>query len=374
MLYLALEPRSGKTPISLNIIQNTYADAKVLFVTTKSAIDGIHKVYEDFEFTLDVYVINYESLHKIKDTYTHIIIDEAHKNISKFPKPSKSHKELKRLISNDTRVIWLSGTTHIESSSQLYHQLSLSPFHSFNKYKDFYSWFYPEEHYKVKRKCGGYGIPATKNIGYGKEATDYSNTVDFSDQFNPIMIKYVMDEVIRPKIVIKHTQMTTRQSRLYHEMKSTGVTINPASIAANGAGRLSKLQQIAGGSLITDEGIYIMSDAKAKLIKQDHPNVPIFYKYVGEQVIMQGLGVDQSLLYQIDSKNTGLDLSQYDSMVIYSLTFSGANWSQVLARLINTERTTPATIYVYLVDDTIDKEIYERVSTKRDMNSQFLRS
>ncbi len=375
MLYLALEMRSGKTPISLDVIKNTDPEAGVLFVTTKSAIDGIRQAYEDFGFTMNIKVINYQSLHKIHEdaVYTHIIIDEAHKNISSFPRPSKSWKQLKKLIKEDTKIIYLSGTTHIESSSQLFHQLSLSPFHSFSQYRGFYEWFNPKGHYKDSRLTGGYGIPGTRFIGYGKEAADYSHTHNFESKFKPIMIKHVMDnEEIKPHIEIVWTVMKVEQKMLYHQMKTTGVTGNPFSIAANAAGRMSKCQQIASGTLIGEDDTYILSQDKAYSISRDHPNVPVFYKYKAEYDILSE-HIDESLLYQIDSQNTGLDLSQYDSMVIYSLTYSGANWSQVLARLTNTERTTKPTVYVYLVEGTLDKDIYETVSNKRDANTKFLK-
>ena len=374
MLYLALAPRSGKTPISLNIVAEIYPDAKILFITTKSAMTGINQVIQDFGFKLDIYIINYESLHKVEGKYDIFIIDEAHKNISKFPKPSKSWSILKELISDTGKVIFLSGTTHIESSSQLFHQLALSPYHSFSKYRNFYEWFNSKEHYKRPGLYGGYGIPAVKQIGYGKETADYSNTVNFENKFKPMMIKYALDdEDILPDIVIKYTQMSHEQSKLYNEMKSTGVTKKPFSIATNAAGRLSKLQQIANGTLIGEDASYTISTDKAELIADTHTNVPIFYKYK-EEYEMLCKYIDKDLLYQIDSQNTGLDLSIYDEMVIYSLTFSGANFSQVLARITNTERKSKPIIYIYLTEGTLDKEIYERVSHKKDMNEQFIRS
>ena len=142
MLYLALFPRTGKTPITLEIIKRTYAaDVAVLFVTTKSAIPGIYKVIDEFGYEdMKIHVVNYESLHKVNYVYDVIVLDEAHAKISKFPKPSKSYKELKRLIDGKTDIIYLSGTPKIESNSKLFHQLSLCPNHPWRRYKSFYEW------------------------------------------------------------------------------------------------------------------------------------------------------------------------------------------------------------------------------------------
>lgn len=76
IVYFAIEPRCGKTIISLETCRK-YGAKKVLFVTKKKAIssiesDSLH--YPD----LDVTVINYESVLKKVGIYDIIICDEAH--------------------------------------------------------------------------------------------------------------------------------------------------------------------------------------------------------------------------------------------------------------------------------------------------------
>ncbi len=137
MVYLALRPRFGKTPIALSLIDNT-----CLFVTTKAAIPGIEKV-RDAMGVHDLTISTYGSIHKHIGVYEYLILDEAHSNISSYPKASKSREKLDMILEKNPKikVIWLSGTPSIESSSKLFHQLNVCARHSFSKFKDFYEWF-----------------------------------------------------------------------------------------------------------------------------------------------------------------------------------------------------------------------------------------
>ena len=77
-LYLAMEVRTGKTLTSLGICQNLYIN-KVLFITKKKAISSIENDYELLNPNFELQVINYESLHKIKQTGWDVVVcDEAH--------------------------------------------------------------------------------------------------------------------------------------------------------------------------------------------------------------------------------------------------------------------------------------------------------
>ena len=84
--YLWGEVRSGKTGTALNVAKLLRAK-NTLIITKKKAISDIEKQHQDFGFTFNLWVINYESLHKIDNDFDFVIIDEAH-SISAYPKPS----------------------------------------------------------------------------------------------------------------------------------------------------------------------------------------------------------------------------------------------------------------------------------------------
>jgi len=370
MVYLALRPRFGKSLIAANLINDNS-----LFVTVKSAIEGVEKVLSAFNINCDV--INYESLHKVKTKkYDYLILDEANKNISRFPKMSKSRKELERFIHSDIKIIWLSGTPSIESNAQLFHQLSISPRHSFRKYKNFYEWFFGSNHYKNNAKgLPGYGIEGIfKYTGGPRPVQDYSQIKPFSHKFKPIMITKAIEAAIRTQI--RYLEAPDFISEYISSVMTSGVFTTPDGtfIADGGAAKLSKAHQLSGGTCISDlgDGI-ILSDFKAAHIaKQGHKNCCVFYKYIKEKELLSRFFPEKDL-YQVDSNCLGIDLSHYDEMIIYSLTWSGQNFHQVKQRLVNVNRKTEPVIYIYLTTSGPDKKIYEAVSLKEDFNTKFLK-
>ena len=72
------------------------------------------------DLLFNLWVINYESLHKIDNDFDFVIIDETH-SILPYPKPSLRTKLIKEKFSNK-RILLMSGTPAIESYSQWFHQ------------------------------------------------------------------------------------------------------------------------------------------------------------------------------------------------------------------------------------------------------------
>lgn len=77
IVYLAMEVRTGKTLTALETAK-LFGSKKVLFVTKKKAIKSILKDYTDFNYTFELEVINYESVHKVTGQFDIVIIDESH--------------------------------------------------------------------------------------------------------------------------------------------------------------------------------------------------------------------------------------------------------------------------------------------------------
>ena len=376
MCYLACRPRYGKSLIAMRLAE--LYGGRILFATPKSAIPGLKKVQNAMGINQDITVSTYGSLHKIKqEHYDMIFLDEAHSNISSYPKMSKSREKLEPLVGPKTIVIWMSGSPAIESSSKLFHQLSLSPRHSFRKFGSFHEWFNPKGHYADPHKGGGYGIYGeTKYTGSSRPAINYDNTYDFSDKFNPIMIRRSEEEQL-VDVIVRYYPPTNLVHAGMHEIKTKNIfeAADTVFISDGGASKLSKQHQLSGGTCIDVKGDGILLDyGKAQELARNHKdkNCCIFYKYVAEKELLS-LYFDTKDLFQIDSNCTGIDLSHYDEMAIYSLTWSGSTYTQVLSRLVNTERDTIPNIYIYLTIGGPDEKIYAAVSNKKDMNEKFLR-
>jgi superfamily II DNA or RNA helicase len=114
--YLALEVRTGKTITSLAAAYK-FGAQKVLFCTKKKAIDDIIEQAKNMGYDMEIYITNFEQLHKVEYGWDVVIVDEAH-GLGAFPRPSKRAKELKRICAA-TPIIFLSGTPTPESYSQI---------------------------------------------------------------------------------------------------------------------------------------------------------------------------------------------------------------------------------------------------------------
>jgi len=154
-VYLAMEVRTGKTLTSLSICDNLEDVNNVLFITKKKAIKTITEDSDKICPSYALFVINYESLHKLPDVkWDVIVIDEAH-GMGAFPKPSGRALAVKSLIiKNNARVILLSGTPTPESYSQMFHQVYGITKNPFNAYSTFYK--FAKDYVNVKqRKING---------------------------------------------------------------------------------------------------------------------------------------------------------------------------------------------------------------------------
>jgi len=169
---LSLPERSGKTLIAIDSISKIGFKSP-LWVTKKNAIPSIKedlKMYGVDNFT----VVNYEMLHKVISNHDIIICDEFH-TISAFPKPSVRAKQLQKF--RGSVFIYISATPASESASQWFMPLSLSSYHDFGYYKNFYDW--ARSYVNVtKKRVGSFFV------------NDYTNAINelVMNKVNPFII------------------------------------------------------------------------------------------------------------------------------------------------------------------------------------------
>ncbi len=172
LVYLSMEVRTGKTVTSLETAK-LFGAKNVLFLTKKNAIKSIKKDYETFGYQFGLTVINNESLHLTSGNFDLIISDEHHR-CGTYPKPNKVTKLIKLRYAN-LPMIFLSGTPHPESYSQIYHQFWVSNYSPFKAWTNFYK--FAQVFINIVQK----------NFGYAK-VNDYSNCN--YDKIKPIMDNY----------------------------------------------------------------------------------------------------------------------------------------------------------------------------------------
>jgi len=364
LVILTLEMRTGKTPIALSL-----AEGRTLFATTKSAIPDIEKMADSAKKT-DTLVVNYESLHKVNDRdFDYIVLDEHHK-LSAYPRPTKRIKDMRRIVERQRKTpkfILLSGTPAAESMSQWFHPLWLTRHHPFARYKNFYDWFRT------------FGIPGEKMIGYGRVARDYSQTVDFMEEYiEPWQIKLRREDtdVFKyPNVKIKPVKvyLTDRVRAVYSNMETYSVAMLGAktSMASTAAVRLNKLQQLAGGHLIMDSGtVEIIDPFKLLSIPADRENDVFMYKFLGMKKILTDHGCRH--VYNIDATE-GLDLSNRPKIWIMELTWKASQFIQAIDRLARFDRDTEMSVHPVIAADTVDPLRLDAVLKKKDFNLRYYR-
>lgn len=377
IVYLALEPRVGKTLTSLTICEMRKA-SRVLFVTKKKAINDIVDQAARMGYDFELFVTNYEQLHNVDYGWDIVIIDEAH-SIGAFPIPSQRAKELRR-ICKATPIIYLSGTPSPESYSQMYHQFWVSSFSPWKEYTTFYKW---AQHY-VDVQTQWIGGKPYKNYKFAK--MDIIN-----DEISKYMISFTqeqagfesfVDEVI---LNVRMEPTTYNLAKVLRKDRIVRGKDGKVILADTGAKMMQKLHQIYSGTCICEEPereAIVFDYTKAEFIRHyfHGKRIAIFYKFAAEFHALAWTfegritpdvehfqnGEADVVALQILSGREGINLDTADCLVFYNIDFSATSYFQARARLQTKNRKTNSKIYWIFSEDGIEKKIYDRVKNKED--------
>lgn len=379
IVYLCMEVRTGKTLTALNTA-NSYGALNVLFLTKKRAIPSIKSDYEALSHNFKLTVINNESLHKVEGDFDLLISDEHHRN-GAFPKPNKVTKLIKQNYSH-LPMIFLSGTPHPESYSQIYHQFWLSDFSPFDE-SNFYKW--ARTYVRVKDRHLGYAV-----------VKDYSDGIKelINPIINPYMITFtqkqagfeteVKEDVLKVKMNPLTYQLADRLKRDLFIVSKDG-----SEIMADTAVKLQqKLHQIYSGTVLFEDGSFrIFDTSKAEFIKQHFKGkrLGVFYKFKAEwELLKQTFGEDltndlqtfdngcQHIALQIVSGSEGISLKNADYLVYYNIDFSAKNYWQSRDRLTTMQRKSND-IYWIFSEGGIEEKIYKAVQGKKSYTSTLFK-
>ena len=380
-LYLAMEVRTGKTLTSLGICELIEAK-KVLFITKKKAISSI---VSDFELLLpqfELEVINYESLHKIRQTGWDVVIcDEAH-GMGAFPKPSGRSKKVKNIIfRSNPYVILLSGTPTPEAYSQMYHQVYFIPNNPFAKYKNFYQ-FANDYVGVVKKKIGGMYI------------NDYSKgSKKIIEAMSPYTINFSQKDagfIVETTEYVLEVEMKSSTTDLIRKLKRDLVVEGDVEVilADTAVKLMTKVHQMCSGTIKFESGNSMVIDlSKAEFIKTHFKGkkIGIFYKFKQElNAIKEVFGddicvdldcfstTDKNIALQIVSGREGISLKEADCLVYYNIDFSATSYWQSRDRMTTKERLKN-NIYWIFSKGGIEKDIYKAVVRKKDYTLSHFR-
>lgn len=377
-VYLGMQVRTGKTLTSLGIAEKRATQHRdvnnVLFLTKKKAITSITEDSKLLCPSYALFIINYESMHKLPDiSWDLIVMDEAH-SMGAFPKPSNRAKKVKELITKcNPFVILMSGTPTPESYSQMYHQVYGIPNNPFAKHKSFYRW---SDDY----------VMVTQKIINGRPRNNYHNGRDrILKEMEPYTINYTQKEAgfkVDTREHIIKVKMSDKTYELCKRLKKDLVIQGKKEIilADTPVKLMQKLHQMFSGTVKFESGKYmVMDDTKAVFIHDNFGDkkIGIFYKFVAEldalkSVYGDGLttdldefnSTDKSIALQIVSGREGISLRQAEALVYYNIDFSATSYWQSRDRMTTKERLT-SDVYWLFSENGIESKIYKAVKDKK---------
>ena len=373
IVYLAMEVRTGKTLTALNSAQ-LYGARRVLFLTKKKAIGSIESDFEQFGFDFELTVINDESMHKLNESFDLVIHDEHHR-FGSFPKPSKATKLFREKFGH-LPMIFLSGTPHPESYSQIYHQFWVSHRTPFKQWGRFYSW------------AGNFVNKKVKYLGHGT-VNDYSDAdKELIDKFiKPYMITFTQSEAGFETSVnerILSVPMNARTYELCDRLRKDKVIegSDEVILADTGVKEMQKLHQMYSGTIKFESGnSMVLDSSKAEYIKERFKSnkIAVFYKFKAEldmlketfgSILTQSVeefneNAEKWIALQIVSGREGVNLSSADYLVYLNIDFSAVSYWQSRDRLTTMERKSNEVFWIFAVDG-IESKIYNTVKNKKD--------
>jgi len=376
IVYIAAEVRTGKTIMALNTAK-LHGAKNVLFLTKKKAITSIENDYKSMGYDYQLTVINNESIHKIKGDFDLLISDEHHRN-GAFPKPNKITKYIKNHYSH-LPMIFLSGTPHPESYSQIFHQFYVSNYSPFTE-KNFYRW---ADKYVNKK---------TLYVSYG-EAIDYSNAN--KDLIYKVIANYMItftqeqagftskvnENVLRVKLKQStYNLIDLLQNDLIIQGKEEVV------LADTPTKLLTKLHQLYSGTIKFESGNSKVIDySKAEFIYKKFfgQKIGIFYKFKEEYNALKFIygdllttdlaefdNSDKCIALKIVSGREGISLRNAEFLVYYNIDFSAVSYWQSRDRLTTMNRLSNDVYWIFS-ENGIEDKIYKAVLNKKDYTTKI---
>ena len=370
-----MEVRTGKTLTSLGIAEEVGAE-NVLFLTKKKAISSITNDSNMLCPSYVLFVLNYESIHRLPDVRWDLIIcDEAH-SMGAFPKPSKRAKDVATLIyKNKSKVILLSGTPTPESYSQMYHQVYGIPNSPFKSYRNFYG-FARENVDVMARRINGHDIK------------DYSKgTPKILDMMSPYTISFTQEEagfVVETTENVLEVELQPLTYEIMRKLrKDLVVEGKDEVILADTAVKLMiKMHQLCSGTIKFESGnSKVIDDTKARFIKEKFKDkkIGIFYKFKEELSALKSVfgkedlteeldefnATEKSIALQIVSGREGISLRQAEALVYYNIDFSATSYWQSRDRMTTKDRLKNDVYWIF-AKRGIESDIYKAVTKKKD--------
>jgi hypothetical protein len=381
LVYLAMQPRTGKTLTALKLA-DMYGAKRVLFLTKLKAIPSIESDYQKLRPSFNLKTWNYESLHKLVWDYDLIVCDEAHV-LSAFAKPSQRTKALREKVWQ-LPIIYLSATPTAESYSQIFHQFWISARSPFARYKNFYQW--AKDFVIIKKKFIN-----------GFQINDYSSAKEtqVKEAIAPYLLhltqqdagftSFIEEEVLWVPINKKIYELMDRLKKdKVYKLKNGDVIVadTPAKLQ-------SVFHQLSGGTIKIDDDIrHTLDESKGYFIKSKFSGqkIAIFFKFIEEGNLLRRIfpnntsipeefnaNEDTTFICQYSSGKEGTNISTADCLIGYNIDFSATTYWQFRERIVTKDRVKQAKLYWTFSEHGIEKEVHKAVIKKHSFTLSYFK-
>ncbi len=359
LVYVAWEERTGKTLMSILVAEMSKAK-KILVLTKKKALGGWNDTLAQFKHTKAFTVTNYHGACKLEGSFDLIILDESHSYLSAFPKVGKIWKDVFKLVHNKP-IIYLSATPYAQGYQLLFNQFRLSSWSPWKQYKNFYDW------HRV------WGIPDKTRTPYGLVETYKKIKPEVYGTISHLFhtkTRAELDFEHEPEDILRYFELLPTTREIYNRcMKSEMLKVDEIECPLDSPMKLrTTLHMLEGGVAKCDDNYYVLSNQeKIDAIKRDfgdREDMVIMYNYIAEETKLRD-SFSKAKILQGTSYAEGVDLSSYETLIVYSQDFSTARHSQRRARQANKQRDRPIRVHFYLVKDGISEQVYKVVSKNK---------
>lgn len=372
-VYLAMDMRTGKTPVSLSIAKQLGCSNVLVIYPNKNVEKAFIQMAKTLDVSIDTSSNHPATIEKfIGNKYDCIIIDEAH-NFKAYPKPSGRAMKVRELVDkcDNPYIILLSGTPYPEGYSDLYHQLwSIKK----ETHKNFY--VFAKEYVNVKEK----------RVAGGNLIKDYS---DCSKEYYDRLKEYFI-VVSRAEAGIQTTKNIVIEKVAMKESEHIASKIDGGILDVGGkqividsiVKELQLMRQLCGGVIYDNDGRYMfVDDSKVKRLREiiesgKYRKVLVFYYYQAErEMIMRELNdimidsvelsrnSDKHLLLQMVSGREGVTFAEADAIIYYSLDFSAVTYLQSQERATIRGKEKVDVIYLFSsigFDELVFKQLQKK--------------
>lgn len=388
LVYLACEPRVGKTYIDFEIPRLAGAK-KVYFFTTPTALPDIMNDWDslidkpDYEMEF----ANYEMLHKYlhvekeNDNDTIIIVGEAQKT-GAYP-GQNTYAEALAQIAGKKRIIYESGSPTPEGYTQIFNQLKISAFSPFCK--RFYDWAktYVDieevkrfgmilKDYKKAKKELIFPVIEPFFITYTRKQAGFKHS-NVEEKVFEVAMSFKLNELIK----------ILKRDKVYNFTGIKGRIMSDSAVKL-----MDHVHQLCAGTIICDKGEYhILDDSKIRFIKQKYQNekIAILYNYKSEGELIRRyypnwtanhvefrLNPGKTLVANVESVARGTDLSAAKYLVMFSINHSAELYMQSQNRLLTRDRDTqPEMHWIFNSNIKMEYDILDCLKNKMDYTMAY---